>query len=932
MAAENKRWYAMPADYVAERLNTNTDTGLSESEAAKRLKIAGENDIFPVKSASLKSCIKKVTLDPVSVLLVLSCALSAFFGNLAVFVAVLSAVVFNYAVLVVIYTKSEQIFSKINENVLPPSNVLRDDRIAVVRQKDIVPGDIILIKAGQIVPADARLVESDRLIVTETGITEAVGSVMKNADSYDARVKEPHECSNMVFAATVVASGRGKAIVTETGKNTIIGAKERGKSSSHERPDSLKMLSTLSYIAGLALVVIVALLTVINILAGSYGALDGFIIILAYGAAFMSESYALFGSVSVAAGVYGSLDTNDNLLHGSLIKNTARLDALKDVTALMIPCESVYSEQNMRLDKMYVHGKLLDFASGGLSDDEMYRLTPEERKVVIREKHTLLIQALISTGNYTAQRVRLKNERGDIYTYEENAIIKAAADAGVYNVILDREYPIIGHAGLDEAPFETTLISWYGENRIFLRGDVSDILAVCTDYATGHDNKTEHISPVVRRNIETIARQMMRQSQRVIAVASGPSKYKTLIKISELYHDLVFEGLICFDEPVLPGAAYSVKRCREAGIRPVLFSEKEDERSLMLASTLGIVNEKNGDVIMTASEARKMDTDIFVTELTHCNLFCGFNAAERRKIIHVLRERGEKVAYLGRGNEDIIISREADVAVTQVASVTLGRGADYSELVSDGCDAMRFCADVIVSSVSDDGSGGFNALVKAVATAKNIFKNISAWMCYLIFTGCFRTAAVLASVFAPSGSVFISTVQTVISGLIIDLAAVLTIIFTAPEKDALSYKSRTRKMPVSGRSAYVSVLAGFSAFLITLITSLIFSRFTSEKQTFILSFSFVSLVLCSLIFMLEAKKKSSLFTGGISIGRTEAATVILTAAFLVLSYLFTPVGALFGISHVSLLLFLPVLIPPVILLAASEIYKAVERSKVKKHS
>ena len=206
-----------------------------------------------------------------------------------------------------------------------------DDRIAVIPQKNIVPGDIILIKAGQIVPADARLVESDRLIMTETGITKAVGSVVKNADSYDARVKEPHERSNMIFAATVVVSGRGKAIVTETGKNTLIGEKESGKSTSHERTGSLKTLSTLSYIVGLVLIVAAAFLAVINILAGGFGALDGLVIALAYGAAFMSESYALFGSVSVAVGVFGSLDTSSDILHGSFIKNTSHLDDLKDV-------------------------------------------------------------------------------------------------------------------------------------------------------------------------------------------------------------------------------------------------------------------------------------------------------------------------------------------------------------------------------------------------------------------------------------------------------------------------------------------------------------------------------------------------------------------------------------------------------------------------
>lgn len=924
---ENRRWYAMSAEEVVEFLATDSDSGLTYDEAKERRRVFKDNEIFPLRRESFRSCMKKRAISPLSVLLILSCLISAFFGNIAAFLLIFAVTVLNYFVILLIYLRAYREFSKIGDYSLPVATVIRSGRVEVLPQRSLVPGDIVLLKAGQIVPADCRLIESDRLSVIETGITEGLGVLSKNADSYDARLKKPHECADMVFAATVVLSGEARAVVTDTGANTVIGKKDRRVSGFElENQKTFRNLASLSRTCSLLLIIAVAALALTSMAAGG-GALDGLILSLALVCSLMCESYALFAYITVAVGIFGSLDTKDGINEGGLIKNVDKTDALCDITTVMIPCESVYSQRSMKLDKLYLHGKIYDVSPGGdPGQDEL----------------SLLVSAVISTGNYTASRLISKNQRRDnLYTYEEEAIIKAAADAGVYNVGLDSKYPIIGHASAGDAPFETTLISWFGENRIFLRGDAADVLPLCTDYSTGIGNTTARLSPVVRGSIETIAVQMMRQSKRVVAVASGASRYNSLIRTSELYRDLVFEGLLGFDEPVLEGAAYTFSRCRDSGIKTILFSDREDERSITLGETLGIISGSGGErQILIASKAREYDDEYLLTNLQNYRLFCGFTCSERRKLLHALRARGEKIAYLGMGIDEIMISRDADIAVTQVLTISQKRrslihspdseGVSYSDAhssFSDGCDALRFSSDVIVSSNMEHGKGGYNALIRSIGTAKSIYRNLSAVFSYLICTSGIRIVLALCTLFGLFGGGFTSPVQLIMSGLVIDLFAVLTLAFSTPEKQSLSYRRAGKRFPIGRWRFLLSLFYSLCSSALTLMCAKRVPALLRLPQpgAASLCMCFISLLSCSLIYALEGKKRSSLFAGEITIGRMEALFTAALITFIALCFAIKPLGALFGISGIGVAAFSFALLPAILLLILIEGEKLVHK-------
>ncbi len=102
----------------------------------------------------------------------------------------------------------------------PTIRVLRGGKEEDVPSKNLVPGDIMLLEAGDKVSADARLVEIHSLRCDEAPLTGESVPVGKNIKPFseDVRVSDR---KNMAFTGTTVTYGRGKAVVTSTGMNTV---------------------------------------------------------------------------------------------------------------------------------------------------------------------------------------------------------------------------------------------------------------------------------------------------------------------------------------------------------------------------------------------------------------------------------------------------------------------------------------------------------------------------------------------------------------------------------------------------------------------------------------------------------------------------------------------------------------------------------------
>lgn len=102
------------------------------------------------------------------------------------------------------------------------AKVIRDKKVYEIDAKEVVPGDILILKEGNKIPADARLIESINLQTQEVSLTGESTPVEK--DTVLLKEKTPLlEQKNMVFSSTIITKGHGKAVVINTGVNTEIG-------------------------------------------------------------------------------------------------------------------------------------------------------------------------------------------------------------------------------------------------------------------------------------------------------------------------------------------------------------------------------------------------------------------------------------------------------------------------------------------------------------------------------------------------------------------------------------------------------------------------------------------------------------------------------------------------------------------------------------
>ena len=116
----------------------------------------------------------------------------------------------------------------------PSASVVRDGKMMVIPNAEVIPGDMVVLKMGDTVPADLRLFEAMNLNCDEQSLTgEAIPvekSVMADilVPGTDRAARSADEVGigdrvNIAHATTIVRKGRGRGIVIATGMATEVG-------------------------------------------------------------------------------------------------------------------------------------------------------------------------------------------------------------------------------------------------------------------------------------------------------------------------------------------------------------------------------------------------------------------------------------------------------------------------------------------------------------------------------------------------------------------------------------------------------------------------------------------------------------------------------------------------------------------------------------
>jgi H+-transporting ATPase len=204
MAASEKPAASAPAPSL---------TGLSSAEAARRLAETGPNAIAEAKTNLLVKLLAYFW-GPIPWMIEVAAVLSAAVGRWADFAVIAAMLLINAAVGFFEEKNADDAIQSLKQQLALGARVKRDGAWKDVPARELVPGDVILVKLGNIVPADATAAQGEYASIDQSALTGESLPVDKKV-------------GDILYSGSIMRQGEMIAAVTATGMNTFFGKTAR---------------------------------------------------------------------------------------------------------------------------------------------------------------------------------------------------------------------------------------------------------------------------------------------------------------------------------------------------------------------------------------------------------------------------------------------------------------------------------------------------------------------------------------------------------------------------------------------------------------------------------------------------------------------------------------------------------------------------------
>jgi magnesium-transporting ATPase (P-type) len=160
----------------------STPGGLSEIEAAERLRRFGQNEPVAPERRRVLVTFLAIFTHTLALLLWFAAGLAFAAGIPELGGAIVAVVAINGVFAFFQEHRAEQAVAALMRRVAGQVRVLRNGQERLVPAMDIVPGDVVRLAAGDVVPADCLLVETDNLTLDLSLITGESVPVARDAE------------------------------------------------------------------------------------------------------------------------------------------------------------------------------------------------------------------------------------------------------------------------------------------------------------------------------------------------------------------------------------------------------------------------------------------------------------------------------------------------------------------------------------------------------------------------------------------------------------------------------------------------------------------------------------------------------------------------------------------------------------------------------
>ena len=834
-------WHTLTPEQAGQRLESDCARGLTEAEAAARLARLGPNVLAASRGRSSLSILLHQFKSLIVLLLIAATVVAFVMGESVEASAILVVILLNASIGFLIEWKAERTLSALRRHGVAMAHVLRDGVERQVVGAELVPGDVVTVAAGARVPADGRVIKGVRLQIDESALTGESRPVTKTTDAVADESASLGDRVGMAYLGTAVTDGRGRVLVTATGRHTEMGQIGTlvSEAVARETPLERKIARLGRWLVG----IVMALCAII--VAAGWLRGNGFLQMLEVGIslaiAAVPEGLPAVATMTLALGMQRMARM------GAIIRRLPAVETLGSTTVICTDKTGTLTRNEMTVRAFLVDGRRIEVTGAGYAPAG--ELVVDGRPVDRPGSGDLGLALRIGALCNDARIERADGRATVLGDPTEAALIVAAEKAGLEHASLVRD-----HRRRHELPFDSgkqRMVTVHdtpgGVAVAYVKGAPAAVLAASSHQVTG--GGVSPLTPGDRQRFLDGNEELAGAGLRVLALAYRelPGAYGD----GDLERELTFVGLVGMEDPLRDEARAAIATCREAGIRTVMITGDQLATAGAIARQLGIDQDDHGRPLQAVHgrDLNELDATQWQRVVSSAGVFARVSPKQKLQIVEALQDDAQIVAMTGDGVNDAPALKRADIGIA------MGRR---------GTEVAKEAAAMIITD--DD----FASIVAAVEQGRIIYANILKFIHYLFSCNTAEILVIFVAIMV-GWPLPLGPLQILWLNMITDVFPALALALEPSAPGVMKQPPRDPREPlVSGGLVWLIawqgvMLAGFT--LIAFVIGMRWHGTTGDGLRLATTMAFMTLALIQVVHAFNARAQrrsalSRLFTNG----------------------------------------------------------------------
>ena len=697
--------------------------------------------------------------SPLIYLLLAAAIIALVMGDRRDAIVILGVLIMNSLIGTFQEGRAERTMDALRKLTLARARVIRNGIEQEIAARELLPGDLLVLSAGDRIGADARVIQSASLSTDESALTGESLPVFKQADRLPPETSLA-ERNNMLYSGTHVATGRGRALIVETGIKSEFGKIAALATSTVEPKTPLEVRIT-RFGGSLALASALIFLVILG-----FGMARGLpfqqilIVALSQLVSVVPEGLPVAMTIALAVGMQRMA------IRGAVVRRLGAIETLGSTSVICSDKTGTLTRNEMTVSLLWLPDTgMMEVSGEGYAPEGVIAQGGLPINEAMRRSLHPLAEALLLCNDARLLPPDERHPRWHILgDPTEAALLTLAGKLGSGMEEVRERWQRISEMPFHPSSKIMATLDRNGDSlfRISLKGAPEVIIPLCNRAVSAGGDMPLDLS--LKAKALGIAGEMSGQALRCLAVAAWD--HPRLLEqggVEQFTGKLTLIGLVGQMDAPREEVAQALESSASAGIRTIMLTGDHKATGLAIARKLGIA--KEGDIAMEGSELESLPDDALPDALRRISVFARVYPEQKLRIVKALQAGGEIVAMTGDGVNDAPALARADVGVAMGIS---------------GTEVAKSASRIVLT---DDN---FATLIAAIREGRIVYRNIKKVILFLFATSLDEVMVLLLALFSGH-PLPLAAVQILWINVVTESVATVNLVMEGAEGDEMRH-------------------------------------------------------------------------------------------------------------------------------------------------